>query len=102
MQNQGLEQLLRCQKNNVLQGFRQTLKTLRKINDSSAAPVPDIHVERPANVKNNHQPLKTLGKTATQPLSYPAVHSSGRDRCRVSQKPLKSLGSSMILEVELV
>ena len=68
MQNQGLEQLLRGQKNNVLQGFRQTLKTLRKINDSSAAPVPDIHVERPGQCEKQPPTIENPWEN-----SYPAI-----------------------------
>ena len=66
--NQGLEQLLRGQKNNVLQGFRQTLKTLREINDSSAAPVPDIHVERPGQCEKQPPTIENPWEN-----SYPAI-----------------------------
>ena len=66
--NQGLEQLLRGQKKSVLQGFRQTLKNLSKINDSSAAPVPDIHVERPGQCEKQPPTVENPWEN-----SYPAT-----------------------------
>ncbi len=55
-------------KKSVLQGFRQTLENLSKINDSSAAPVPDIHVERPGQCEK--QP-PTIGNPWEN--SHPAI-----------------------------
>ena len=66
--NQGLEQLLRGQKNNVLHGFRESLKTLRKINNYSAALVPEVHRERPEQCKKQ---LRIIGNPWEN--SYPTL-----------------------------
>ena len=52
----------------MLQGFRQTLKNLSKINDSSAAPVPDIHVERPGQCEKQPPTIENPWEN-----SYPAI-----------------------------
>ena len=52
----------------MLQGFRQTLKNLSKINDSSVAPVPDIHVERPGQCEKQPPTIENPWEN-----SYPAI-----------------------------
>ncbi len=66
--NQGLEQLLRGQKKLVLQGFQETLKTLGKINNSSAALVPEVHGERPGQWKKQPPTIENPWEN-----SYPAT-----------------------------
>ena len=55
-------------KKKVLHGYRQTLKNLREINDSSAAPVPNIHVERPGQCEKQPPTIENPWEN-----SYPAT-----------------------------
>ena len=66
--NHGLEQLLRGQKKSVLHGFRETFENLRKINNPSAVPVPEIHVERPGQWKKQPPTIENPWEN-----SYPAI-----------------------------
>ena len=51
MQKPGARAAFERPKKHVLQGFQETLKTLGKINNSSAALVPEVHGERPGQWK---------------------------------------------------
>ena len=100
--NHGLKQLSRGQKRNLVLGFPETFIILGK---STFPPHPQsmsFTWDGLANVKINRQPLKNLRKTAAPPLPHPAVDSSCRNRFWVSRKPLKPVGKSMVLNVELV
>ena len=68
MQKPGARAAFERPEKNVLQGFRQTLKNLSKINDSSAAPVPDIHVERPGQCEKQPPTIENPWEN-----SYPAT-----------------------------
>ena len=68
MQKPGARAAFARPKKKVLHGFRQTLENLRKINVSSAAPAPDLHVEWPDQWKKQPPTIENPWEN-----SYPAT-----------------------------